>query len=81
MNDDLRMAESLLRAWRSYQGLAILRLKADVTGASGIPIRRAGDLVFAKWNSQPPFAKGWRILEIGFACIMNESDVEVLERP
>lgn len=71
--------DPLLKAWRSHQGLAVLRLRADVVGASRIPVRRAGDLVLARWHSgKPPLAKGWLIRGIGFLCIMNEPNVEVV---
>jgi hypothetical protein len=76
------MTDPLLRPRRSRQGLAVLRLKADVVGASRIPKRRAGEMVFARWSAgQPPLAKGWIIQDVGFLCIMNEPDVEVIERP
>jgi hypothetical protein len=79
---DPRMTEPLMRPWRSHHGLAVLRLMVDVVGASRIPKRRAGDLVLASWhNGQPPMAKGWLIWDIGFPCIVNEPDVEVIERP
>lgn len=76
------MTDPLLRPWRSHQGLAVLRLRADVVGARRIPVRRTGDLVFAAWSSgQPPLAKGWLIQDVGFLCVMNEPEVEVIERP
>lgn len=79
---DPSMTDPLLRPWRSHQGLAVLRLRVDVTGASRIPQRRAGDLVLARWHTgRPPMAKGWLIQDVGFLCIVNEPDVEVIERP
>jgi len=74
--------EPLLRGWRSGRGLTVLRLRVDITGASGVPVCRAGDLVFARWNTgQPPIAKGWVIQDIDFLCVLNEPDVEIIERP
>ena len=76
------MLSPLLRGWRVYHRLAVLRLRTDVVGASRIPIRRSGDIVLASWSSgMKPFAKGWRIRDIGFTCILNEPDVEIIERP
>lgn len=79
---DENITSPLLRGWRSHNRLAVLRLKVDVTGASRIPIRRAGQFVLGRWwNGDQPFAKGWMIQNIGFSCILNEPDVEVVERP
>jgi hypothetical protein len=76
------MLSPLLRPWRSHQRLAVLRLKVDVTGASLIPARRAGDIVLATWSpGNQGLAKGWMIRGLGFLAIVNEPDVEVIERP
>ena len=72
----------LLAPWRRHQRLAVLRLRADVVGASRVPVYRAGQRVLATWSSgQRPLASGWIIRGAGFLCIMNEPDVEVIERP
>ena len=77
-----RTTEPFFRPWRSYHGYAVLRLRTDVTGASMKPVKRAGDLVLARWhNGALPFAKGWMLHDIGFVCILNEPDVVVVERP
>lgn len=70
-----------LRGWRSYHNLAVLRLKVDVVGASTVAVKRAGDLVLAHWHTQPPFITGWMLRDVGFTCVLNEPDVEVIERP
>lgn len=76
------MTDPLLRSWRRGQGFAVLRLRSDVVGASRIPVRKTGDLVFATWSSgQPPLAKGWLLHDVGFTCILRQPDVEVIERP
>lgn len=71
---------SVMRPWRSHNRLAVLRLRTDVTGASRVPVKRAGDLVLACWHEGKPFATGWMLHHIGFACVLNEPDVEVIER-
>jgi hypothetical protein len=38
--------------------------------------------VLARWHpGTPPFAQGWLLHGIGFSCILNAPDVEVLEKP
>jgi hypothetical protein len=70
------------RAWLSYRRLAALRLRVDVTGTSRIPTRRAGEIVLASWSPGiRPLAKGWMIQDIGFLCILNEPNVEVIVAP
>jgi hypothetical protein len=76
------MTDPLLRSWRRARGFAVLRLRSDAVGASRIPVRKSGDLVFATWSAgQRPLAKGWLLHDIGFTCVMKESDVEVIEEP
>lgn len=71
-----------MHRWRSHNGYAILRLRTDVRGASYTSVKRPGDLVLARWHTGiVPFAKGWMLHDIGFTCILNEPDVEVMERP
>lgn len=68
--------------WRRRNGYALLRMRTDVSGASGIPVKRPGDLVLAKWHGGgPPFATGWMLHGIGFSCIINAPDVDVIEQP
>lgn len=82
MTDDPMMTDPLLRPWRSHQRLAVLRLRVDVVGASRVPVRRAGQLVYARWwGGHAPFAEGWMIDGIGFPQILNEPDVEIIEKP
>ena len=71
-----------LRPWRSFYGFAVLRLRVEIKGADRTPKRMAGDLVLARWrDSQPPMADGWLIHGIGFPCVMQEPDVEVVAPP
>jgi len=68
--------------WRRRNGYALLRLMTDVRGASDTPVKRSGDLVLARWhNGMPPFAKGWMLHGVGFGCILNAPDAEVIEQP
>ena len=64
--------------WRRRNGFALLRLMTDVTGASDTPVKHSGDLVLARWNAMPPFVNGWMLYGIGFSCVLNEPDVEVI---
>jgi hypothetical protein len=76
-----RTTEPFFRPWRSHNGYAVLRLRTDVTGANRKPVKRAGDLVLAHWHQGAPFATGWMLHDIGFACVLKLDDVEVIERP
>jgi len=67
------------RTWRDHHGYALLRLRTDVTGANRQPVRRAGDLVVARWHKGAPFKTGWMLIGIGFACVLGERDVEVVD--
>ena len=69
------------KPWRVREGLSILRLKVDVRAAAIEPARRAGDLVLAAWTERTPhFAAGWLLRGLGFICILDDRDVEVVER-
>jgi len=51
----------------------------DVQGASDTPVKFAGDIVLARWHDgTAPFTTGWLLHGVGFGCILNEPDVEVL---
>jgi hypothetical protein len=71
-----------MSGWRRRHGYALLRLRTDVTGASGIPVKRPGDLVLARWHDgTPPFARGWMLHGIDFECILTAPEVDVIEQP
>lgn len=72
----------MMRPWRCHNGLAVVRLQADVVGADLVPRMRAGALALARWSAgKPPLARGWIVQDVGFLCIMREPDVDVIERP
>lgn len=77
-NDDV--FSPVMRWWRLYHGYAILRLRVDVSGAAGL-VKPRGDLVLARWREGRPFITGWLVQNIGFTCVLKESEVEVIERP
>ncbi|HEX3993304.1 MAG TPA: hypothetical protein VHX39_19190, partial [Acetobacteraceae bacterium] len=63
--DEATMLSPVLKGWRAVQGFAVLRLRVDVVGADRVPVRRAGDLVFAT-RPAGPYAKGWSIQKLPF---------------
>jgi hypothetical protein len=70
-----------IRRYRHDNSFVRLRLKHDISGAALTIVRRAGDLVDARWwDGQPPFARGWFIQGLGFSCVLKPEDVEVIER-
>lgn len=72
----------MLRNWRAAQGFGVLRLRKDVAGADARALARNGDLVLAHWvEGDPNIADGWRLDGVGFLCVLNEPDIEVVERP
>ena len=73
---------TLMRRFRAHHGLALLRLKVYIKGAPFAPKALAGDTVTARWNDGATnIARGWVIQDIGMLCVLNEPDVEVIERP
>jgi hypothetical protein len=63
--------------YRRHNRLVRIRLKVDIRGHARTIVRRAGDVVEARWwNGTPPFAKGWFVQDLGFSCVINPADVE-----